>query len=1260
MDSEYIISWNCNGLKPHLPELLNFLQNTPTIPIIICLQESSLNTSILPNIINYNLLYTTRPNNCLGGGTAIYIKSNIPYTQSFFSKELDSDIEYTSIIIDFFQTNLTITSMYIRPQAHINLEKLSNIKLSKNHLIMGDLNAKHSLWGSPTHDARGNILSNFMEDKNLICVNNGEGTRLGNSGQLSHLDIVLATPNISSKIQFQVLSDNWGSDHYPLKISLFFQPNTIELKNITKWNFKKADWNNFNITFETIIKTSIGPNEHILCLDEYQQEFRDAILNSAKLNIPIQTHCKKHKYSPYWNKQCSEAIAARRTAERKMRKIKNQENTIQYKKHKAIVKITIKRAKAVYWEKYCKTLNKNSNISHIWKTLHRIKGQNQNIDQTCLLKTLKTNDINTLCDNFADHFYSMSADKNLEDDFKTQKNKTITDNLNLITNHTSLNTEKHTDISNINKDFTVQELDIVLFTCNKKSSPGPDEISFLFLVHLQMIGKQYLLKLINQSWSEGKLPEKWKHSFVKPILKHNKNKSEIESYRPISLISNMSKVMEKMINNRLIWYLEKNQLLNKHQFGFRKNYTTTDHLLRMKEEINFSLETGNLTLAIALDFTKAFDLVWRDGLLLKLRTLNISGNIWKWIKDFLTDRENCIAIGSGKSKNYILENGIPQGSSLSPTLFLIMINDFPELSSFTSQALFADDANIWRSGNNIRIIIHHLQEDLNKIENWSAKWGFVLNTEKISGIIFSNRHHNDKLSLKIKNTQIKFENKFKFLGVTFDTKLTWNNQIEGLVSKSQQTMNLMRCFHGQNWGSSSSTLLTIYKSLIRSKLDYGSSLYMDASKTNLRRLDSIQYKALCLVLGAVKGTSLAAILAETGETSLNIRRQTLHLKYLFKIKSNPLNITNEIFYDKPYYNLKQVYKAKNKEQINNFTSEIKVELKIIPYEYNNLFSIPPWTSPASNILLDLILPDGTKLGRDLTDLTFEAAINRNFPSRTHIFVDASKNQSNIIALFIPKLNKAITYAIPFAFGIFATDAFALLKALELIEELNIISPIIFSDNKTLLQQIKNPTYHTHIKYFRPLLTNIIRAKIKQNYTICWIPGHSKLTNHIITDNLTKFNFTHQTYQDIFIELDETSDIINTKYIDIWSEEWRTMRGTKEYINIHKPTNLGRPLHISLHNRQLEIISNRIRLCTNNLNYYQHKIGKSDSSLCDTCSTDETTTHILTNCQKHKELLDKITSATKSTNIETNLKTILSNKTLLIMIATYFQKQKIKL
>ena len=207
MAAEFIISWNCNGLKPHMAELLNYLQNSNPQPFLICLQECNLHTNILPNIPAYSLINSTRINNS-GGGTAIYIKSNIPYTQVYFIPNLNSEIEYTSLKIDYNDSNLTITSMYIRPQAQIKLQDLIEMELDKKHLILGDLNGKHSLWGSHKNDNRGNTLYNFFESKNLICLNNGEGTRIGNWGQLSHLDIVLSSANISTSAIFEILEDS--------------------------------------------------------------------------------------------------------------------------------------------------------------------------------------------------------------------------------------------------------------------------------------------------------------------------------------------------------------------------------------------------------------------------------------------------------------------------------------------------------------------------------------------------------------------------------------------------------------------------------------------------------------------------------------------------------------------------------------------------------------------------------------------------------------------------------------------------------------------------------------------------------------------------------------------------------------------------------------------------------------------------------------------------------------------------------------------
>jgi len=185
-----------------------------------------------------------------------------------------------------------------------------------------------------------------------------------------------------------------------------------------------------------------------------------------------------------------------------------------------------------------------------------------------------------------------------------------------------------------------------------------------------------------------------------------------------------------MVTDRLTWFINKHQIIKPSHAGFRKHFSTSDPVIRLKNEISHVINEGHITVAIFIDFTKAFDLLWIDGLLLKMMQLNIKGNIFHWIKNFLSNRTYKVKINETFSKSYATENGTPQGSVISPLLFLIMLHDFPNLSKYTSDAFFADDCTIWRSGTNIEQIVYHLQQDLNNIAAWCSKWGFIINIKK--------------------------------------------------------------------------------------------------------------------------------------------------------------------------------------------------------------------------------------------------------------------------------------------------------------------------------------------------------------------------------------------------------------------------------------------------------------------------------------------------------------------------------------------------
>ena len=704
------------------------------------------------------------------------------------------------------------------------------------------------------------------------------------NGTLSHLDLTLCSIHLATGLNCEVLDDTWGSDHFPLCVTMTQNiPKTV-LSTKNKQNFNKADW----ALFKTCIHDELQKVDSYDAGDatEMYHELIAKLKLASKKSIPIKNGTFKHKYSPFWNSECSKWKKLKKDAEKKLRKENNVNNQITFKRNRAKFKLVISEAKKNYWEKYCSELSYHSKLSNVWTTVRNLKGNSRQNKISLNIKGKQLQDKKEIANEFANMYKEISSNKNLDNDVINLRRNTVIQML-----ETKKQIDKKTgdlvktDITSLNDHFNINELENVLSTLNKKSSPGIDEVPYLYYINSPDSAKEFLLKILNKSWETGEIPVNWKQALVKPILKPSKDKNDPNSYRPISLTNTISKIMEKMITNRLKWFLEKNKSLNKNQSGFRKNCSTNDPIIRLKYEAEHALSSGNLTVAVLIDFSRAFDLLWVDGMLLKLMQLNIEGNMLRWIKNFLTERQNQVMIDEDLSDVYQLENGTPQGSSISPILFLIMINDFPPLSENTAQALFADDCTVWRSGKNMYQIIHHLQIDLLEIESWCNKWGFKINVEKTIGITFTNQKCNVcQPNLKINGKLITFGKTCMLLEVLFDSHLTWKPHIEYICEKMKMRLNLMRCLCGTEWGASKRILLTIYRALILSVMDYCCFVYSDSAGSNLKLLDTIQYKSLLLATGGIKGTALKALLAECGELPLKLRREQLTLKYLVKIK----------------------------------------------------------------------------------------------------------------------------------------------------------------------------------------------------------------------------------------------------------------------------------------------------------------------------------------------------------------------------------------
>ena len=219
-------------------------------------------------------------------------------------------------------------------------------------------------------------------------------------------------------------------------------------------------------------------------------------------------------------------------------------------------------------------------------------------------------------------------------------------------------------------------------------SPGEDKLPYEMLRNLSKPALKVLLDIYNCTWESGTLPGDWKHAIVAPFIKPGKDPSKPEAYRPIALTSSLCKTMERMVTNRFQWFLERRELITKNQAGFRKNRSTVDQIIRMQDKISKSLKGKEHVLGVFIDFEKAYDMIHVPTLMRKIRDLGVIGKMYYWVKDFLTDRTFQVKVGATLSQKHTLENGTPQGSVISPLLFLIMINDMPNDTSGVDLSLF--------------------------------------------------------------------------------------------------------------------------------------------------------------------------------------------------------------------------------------------------------------------------------------------------------------------------------------------------------------------------------------------------------------------------------------------------------------------------------------------------------------------------------------------------------------------------------------------
>ncbi len=429
-------------------------------------------------------------------------------------------------------------------------------------------------------------------------------------------------------------------------------------------------------------------------------------------------------------------------------------------------------------------------------------------------------------------------------------------------------------------DIVVTEAGVtsLLKKINPKKACGPDNIPGRLLQLLSQELSPIITLLFNRSLQTGEIPRIWKHALVQPLFKKG-DRSRATNYRPISLTSICCKLLEHIVRSAITKHLEAHNLLSDGQHGFRKQRSCETQLIMTIDDLASTIDATKQTDLILLDFSKAFDRVPHQRLLRKLAHYGVTGKPLAWIESFLMNRSQEVVVEGERSEKGAVTSGVPQGSVLGPTLFLVYINDLSaDISS--NVRLFADDTIVYRPITT-PADTDLLQSDIDKLGSWEKTWQMGFNVEKCNSLTVTLRKKPIVQHYVLNNKSLERVSSAKYLGVTLTSNLNWAKHVKAITAKANKTSAFV---YRNLKGCPAKVHTTCYKTLVRPVLEYASSVWSPHQKNLIQDLEMVQRRAarrICKDFS--RETSATALVKSLGLETLKSRRDTGRAIMMYKV-----------------------------------------------------------------------------------------------------------------------------------------------------------------------------------------------------------------------------------------------------------------------------------------------------------------------------------------------------------------------------------------
>ena len=830
---------------------------------ILAFNETNLRSENLPNgIQDVTLEYfheplLQNPISNKGGGMAIYVNKRIvedsgdiePIKPNPDLENLNGEFQFVKIhkCKGFKQTKV-IANIYRSPSRKIEgfnplLDKVLwkiNRHSKKHVLLAGDFNADLIKYDNV---AAYQELIDIMSNHGFVQLVSRPTRITDNSATL--IDHVY-TNNLENTISCNIVTVDI-SDHLATltTIKLGNASERIDFRNTTSATteqssyriFNEANDQNFkNLVAEVDWSSVIDPNINAEKNFDYFMQIYNENYNTAypPKNVRVRRKNERVNPKPWILPWLEDAIARKDNLFHESVKRPTVENIATYKKMNEFCEKHKKIAQEKYYKKYFDQYKDNSKKQ--WQMINNVLGRKVYHKEAIKLKDDEGSLISSsshVAEKFNDFFSNIASNLKAENTgmkifdpggFSKFLGSPSVNCMYLRKTHAG---EIHSIIKNFKNKATLD------------TKIGPLKIaneSYAFT--------ETLASIINSSFEQGIFPDSLKIAKVVPIHKEGP-KTDVSNYRPISLLDSFSKIYEKLMHHRIIEFLDKNNTLYDMQYGFRPGRSCEHALLNAQNSVLNSLSKREVTMLLLIDFSKAFDMIEHQVLLRKLEHYGIRGIALDWFKSYLSGRRQYVTVNGTNSSVKPIVHGVPQGSILGPLLFVIYINDLPNISNLAKFVLYADDANVLITGKDTEEILTKFDAIATSIVEWVNTNGLALNLKKTKYMIFSRQQICLNREIKIGGVLIDREKEARFLGVIVDEKLNWSKHIATVKAKMARYIGMM---YKLKYFLPLKARIQIFQSFVQSHLNYCSIVWGFAAKSNIELLFRNQKKAMRAVM----------------------------------------------------------------------------------------------------------------------------------------------------------------------------------------------------------------------------------------------------------------------------------------------------------------------------------------------------------------------------------------------------------------------------